>query len=208
MSAACATLQSLRGLIQAPRFEEAPDQQAEIRLVGPSAAQPLGGAGVRIWTRVTNPNPFGLTLGTLRGTLHVEDTRAAAVDFPIGLPLQAGAGTVVPIDLSISFEDLPGLANVIRRAVAREPLDYRLDGTIGVDAGQLGQPTFGPMTLVRGELRGAAGPATPNFQSPGIVLRSKGSASLAVWRWRATDPAAPPSDRLSRRLWRGDRTRE
>jgi hypothetical protein len=152
-SASCATLEGLRGLIQAPRFEEAPGQPAEIRLLGPSVSQPLGGAGVRIWTRVTNPNAFGLTLGTLRGALHVENARAANVDFPIGLPLQPGAETVVPIDLSISFEDLPGLANVIRQATARQPLEYRLEGTIGVDAGRLGQPTFGPMTVLRGEMR-------------------------------------------------------
>jgi hypothetical protein len=153
-SSACATLEGLRGLVQPPRFEEAPGREAEIRLLGPSVSQPLGGAGVRIWTRVTNPNAFGLTLGTLRGTLHVEETRAADVDFPLGLPLQAGAETVVPIDLSISFENLPGLSNVIRRAIAREPLEYRLEGTIGVDAGRLGQPTFGPMTMLRGEMRG------------------------------------------------------
>ena len=34
--------------------------------------------------------------------------------------------------------------------LSREPLAYHLEGTIGVDAGQLGQPTFGPMTLLRG----------------------------------------------------------
>ena len=151
---ACATLEGLRGLVQAPRFEQAPGQQAEIRLMGPSASEPLGGAGVRIYTQVTNPNAFGLTLGTLRGTLHIEGSRAADVDFPLGLPLRATEQTVVPIDLSVSFSDLPGLANVIRRAVNREPLAYHLEGTIGVDAGQLGQPTFGPMTILRGELRG------------------------------------------------------
>ena len=150
----CAALEGLRGLVQAPRFEEAPGQDAEIRLVGPSRSQPLGGAGVRIYTQVTNPNAFGLTLGTLRGTLHIEGTRAADVDFPLGLPLRAAEQTVVPIDLSISFSDLPGLADVIRRAVNREPLAYHLEGTSGVDAGQLGQPTFGPMTVLRGELRG------------------------------------------------------
>jgi hypothetical protein len=149
----CATLEGLRGLVQAPRFEEVPGQQAQIRLLGPSASQPLGGAGVRLWTEVTNPNTFGLTLGTLRGTLAIEGTRAADVDFPLGLPLRAGESTTVPIDLSISFADLPGLANVIRRAASREPLAYHLEGTIGVHAGQLGQPTFGPMTLLRGELR-------------------------------------------------------
>lgn len=152
-SSSCATLGSLRGLVQAPRFEEAPGQPAQVRVFGPNASQPLGGAGVRIWTRVTNPNPFGLTLGTLRGTLHLESTQAAEVDFPLGLPLRSGEETTVPIDLTISFADLPGLANVIRQAAAREPLEYRLDGTIGVDAGSLGQPTFGPMTLVKGEMR-------------------------------------------------------
>lgn len=150
---ACAGLENLRGLVQAPRFEQVPGQPAEIRVLGPSASNPLGGAGVRLWTRVTNPNPFGFTLGTLRGVLHIEDTRAADVDFPLGLPLRAAEEAVVPIDLSISFSDLPGMANVIRRAAGREPLAYHLEGTVGVDAGQLGQPTFGPMTLLRGQIR-------------------------------------------------------
>lgn len=150
----CAGLEGLRAFVQAPKFEEAPGRQAEIRLLGPSMSQPLGGAGVRIWTQVSNPNAFGFTLGTLRGTLNIESARAADVDFPLGLPLRAGEQTVVPIDLSISFSDLPGLANVIRRAANREPLAYHLDGTIGVDAGQLGQPVFGPMTLLRGQMRG------------------------------------------------------
>lgn len=150
----CAALGELRGLVQAPRFEQEPGRQAEIRMLGPSGSLPTGGAAVRLWTRVTNPNPFGLTLGTLRGTLHLEDSRAAAVDFPLGLPLRAQEESTVPIDLSISFADLPGLANVVRRAISRQPLTYHLEGTIGVDAGQLGQPTFGPMTILRGELRG------------------------------------------------------
>ena len=147
---ACATLGQLRGLIQPPRFEQAPGQAAEIRLIGPRTDLPLGGAGVRLWTRVSNPNPFGLTLGTLQGTLFLEGVRAADADFPLGLPLRAGQESTIPIDLSISFADLPGLADVVRRAVNRQPLAYRLDGTIGVDAGQLGQPVFGPMTLVQG----------------------------------------------------------
>lgn len=149
----CATLEGLRGLIQAPKFEQEPGRQAEIRLLGPGGSLPIGGAAVRIWTRVSNPNPFSLRLGTLRGTLHIEDSRAADVDFPLGLALRSGEETTIPIDLSVSFSDLPGLANVVRRAASRQPLAYHLEGTIGVDAGQLGQPTFGPMTLLRGELR-------------------------------------------------------
>jgi hypothetical protein len=103
---ACASMGSLNNLgalIQPPRFEQVPDQPAEIRLQGTS------GAGVRLWTRVTNPNPFGLRLGTLKGTLYLEDSRAADADFPLGLPLAAGGDSVIPIDISISFSDLPRL---------------------------------------------------------------------------------------------------
>ncbi len=153
LSYGCATLEQLRALVQAPRFEQSPDHQAEIRLVGPGAGMPIGGAGVRLWARVTNPNPFSLTLGTLKGTLYLEGARTADLDFPLGLPLSAGGETTVPIDLSVSFSNLPGLADTIRRAINRQPLAYRLDGTIGVDAGRLGQPIFGPMTLLSGDLR-------------------------------------------------------
>ena len=152
---ACASLEGLRALVQPPSFRQG-EQPAEVRLVGPSANRPFGGATVRLWTDVSNPNPFGFTLGTLDGTLFLEGSRAAVADFPLGLPLAAGQRSTIPIDLSISFSDLPGLADVVRRAARREPVEYRLDGTIGVDAGSLGQPVFGPMTLVRGDLRGAA----------------------------------------------------
>jgi hypothetical protein len=152
-SQACATLEQLRGLVLPPRFEEARDQPAEIRLLGPGANRPLGGAGIRLWAHVTNPNPFGFTLATLRGSLFLEDSRAATADFPLGLPLAAGAATTFPIDLTVSFSDLPGLADVIRRAVGRQPIAYRLDGTIGVETSRFGTPTFGPMTLLRGDVR-------------------------------------------------------
>ena len=149
---ACAELNQLASLVQAPRFEQALDHQAEIRMMGPGAGLPLGGAGVRLWARVSNPNAFSLTLGTLRGSLFLQESQAADVDFPLGLPLAARGDTVVPIDLTVNFSNLPGLADAIRRAVSRQPIPYRLDGTIGVDAGRLGQPVFGPMTLLRGDV--------------------------------------------------------
>jgi len=157
LSHACASLEGLRALVQPPSFRQG-DQPADVRLAGPSVDRPLGGAAIRLWTEVTNPNPFGFTLGTLDGTLFLEGTRAAAAAFPLGLPLGAGQRSTVPIDLSISFSDLPRLADVVRRAARREPVAYRLDGTIGVDAGRLGQPVFGPMTLLRGDLRSGADP--------------------------------------------------
>lgn len=153
--AACSWLGDLGFLVQPPRFEEAEDRSAEIRLVGPSLNRPLGGASVRLWATVTNPNRFGFTLSTLRGSLFLQESRAAEVDLPLGLPLGAGLTETFPIDFSISFADLPQLADAIRRAIGNDPLDYRFDGTVGVDAGQYGRPEFGPLTLLRGTLRGS-----------------------------------------------------
>jgi hypothetical protein len=149
---ACASLGPLSRIIQPPRFAEAENQPAEIRLVGPGTDHPLGGAVVRLWTRIDNPNPFGLRLATLRTTLLLEGTRAATGDFPLGLPLGPREHSIIPLDLSISFADLPALSRIVRGAAGGQPVGYQLDGTIGVDAGALGQPSFGPMTLFRGEM--------------------------------------------------------
>ena len=148
----CATLGSLQNFVRAPQFDEAPGRQAEIRLVGPSLNAPIGGAAVRLWVRVSNPNAFGFTLSTLRGTLFLQEARGATMDLPLGLPLAARAETEFPIDLMISFADVPSLSDVIRRAANRSPIDYRLDGTVGVEAGTFGSPEFGPLTFVRGTI--------------------------------------------------------
>jgi hypothetical protein len=152
-SPACASLGALGQIVQPPRFEEAPDRQAELRFLSPSANLPIGGAGVRVWLKVTNPNAFGFSLSTLTATLLIEGNRAATGDFPLGLPLQAGQETVVPLDLTVSFSDLPGLAGTLRRIAVGGVVPYVLEGTVGVDAGALGKPSFGPMQLTTGELR-------------------------------------------------------
>ena len=149
----CATLEGLRALIQPPRFEQAPDQPSEIRLSPVQSGRAAGGATVRIWTNVTNPNPFSFTLSTVRATLLLDDVQAADADFPLGLPLQARQTETIPFDLTVSFANLPRLASVIRQAASGGGLSYRLEGTVGVDAGRFGQPTFGPLTLVSGDLR-------------------------------------------------------
>lgn len=149
--AGCATLEALG--VTPLRFEEADDRDARLRIVGPSAGSPLGGASIRIWAQVQNPNAFGLTLTELAGDLVVEDSGAIAVDFPLGLPLAARQDTVIPLDVTIGFDDLPGLGEAARAAITGEPLTYRLDGSFAVDAGTWGRPRFGPMTLLSGEMR-------------------------------------------------------
>jgi hypothetical protein len=152
LMAGCAgAVSALRELVQPPRFEPA-SQPAELRLISPSPTQPAGGAGVTIWLRVTNPNPYGFTLSTLETTLLLEGQQAASGSFPLGLPLGAQQESVIPVDLTISFADLPTLGNVLRQTVSGSEVMYQLDGTVGVEAGRLGRPTFGPMLLVRGTL--------------------------------------------------------
>jgi hypothetical protein len=149
----CALAGSLARIVQPLQFSQPDDRPAEIRLQGPSLEQPAGGAGVRIWLEVENPNPVGLTLSTLETTLLLDSRPAAHGQFPLGLPLEAGGESLVPLDLTISFADIPALADVIRRAAQTGAAPYELEGTVGIDAGPLGRPTFGPMTLVTGELR-------------------------------------------------------
>ena len=146
---ACA---SLEGLLQPPRISAATDSRAQLRLLGPSSQRPLGGASIRLWARVENPNACGIRLSTLTGNLFLEGTRAGEVSLPLGLPLTASQDTVIPLDIAISFADLPGLADAARRLLTEQRVGYRLDGSFSVDAGALGAPTFGPSTLLRGEV--------------------------------------------------------
>ena len=149
---ACATVSELIR-IEPPRFSVPEGRASELRLLGPSADRPLGGAALRIWSRVENPNGFGLTLTDLRGDLLLEGARAADVSLPLGLPLGARQDTIIPIEVAISFADVPELADAAVRLLRERTVDYRLDGTFGVDAGALGRPRFGPTTLLRGELQ-------------------------------------------------------
>ena len=84
--------------------------------------------------------------------LFLEDAQAAETSFPLGLPLQARGSETIPLDISISFADIPRLAGAIRQATRGQAVSYRLEGVVGIDAGRLGQPTFGPMTLLTGML--------------------------------------------------------
>jgi hypothetical protein len=148
----CAGL-NLANLLQPPTFSVDQTRSAELRVVPPSAQSPLGGAGIRLWAHVHNPNAFGLALTALEGTLALEGTRAANVNFPLGVPLVARADTVIPLDITVRFSDLPGLADVAARLLTQSSLRYQLDGTVTVDAGALARDAkFGPSTLLRGDL--------------------------------------------------------
>jgi hypothetical protein len=148
----CAAIGDLARLIQPPRFTEPADRRPELRLLPPSSEHHAGGAAVRLWTEVENPNSFGVTLTYLGGTLFLEEARAASADFPLGLPLGARARSVIPLDLSVSLADVPGLRVALDRAVRSGAVRYRLEGTVAVDTGPFGERSFGPLTMLSGDL--------------------------------------------------------
>lgn len=149
---ACASL-GLESGIRAPEFTAADDREPTLRLRSPAAGAPAGGATVRLWAHIENPNAFSLTLSSLAGDLFLGDAEGVAVEFPLGIPLVARGDTVVPLDVSLDFHDLPSLAEAAFAALGSGVLPYRLEATIGVDAGLLGQPTFGPTPVLEGSLR-------------------------------------------------------
>jgi hypothetical protein len=149
--AGCAALGGLAE-VALPRFSVAEGRSGELRLALPSGDRPLGGATLRVWAHVENPNAFGITLTRLAGDLFLQQTRTAEVDLPLGLPLLAEQDTVIPVDVTISFSDLPGLADLASSLLMRSAVDYRLDGRLTVDAGVLGTPSFGPRTWLEGRV--------------------------------------------------------
>lgn len=149
--AACASL-GIGSAVRAPEVSRVDAPAPRVRLLLPGPERPAGGAAVRLWARVENPNAFSLTVSRLDGDLFLGDAEGVAVAFPLGLPLLAGRDTIVPLDASLDFDDLPALGEALVDALSTGGIPYRLEATIGVDAGLLGQPVFGPSTLLRGTI--------------------------------------------------------
>jgi hypothetical protein len=152
LGVACASLQSLLE-VAAPRFELVSDRESVLSIDPVSILTESPVVNLRLWTRVTNPNSFGLTVSTLEGEVFLEGREIAEVDLPLGLPLIAARDTVIPLDLRFGIPSLSSLGALGQALLARRPVRYRLDGTLGVDAGRLGEPTFGPRTWLQGEVQ-------------------------------------------------------
>jgi hypothetical protein len=142
-------------IVEQPRFEPA-DGHGTIRFLTPSPANPAGEARVTLWIKVTNINPFDVTLSTLETTLLFGGRRAATGHFPLRLSIGAKQESVVSIDFSIGSADLTAVRGALIDVFIGSAATYQLDGTVGIDAGRFGQSTFGPTTLTVGSVRQAA----------------------------------------------------
>jgi hypothetical protein len=149
--AACASLASLIG-VEPPVFAIAQGRQSVLSLDPASILTARPSARLRLWTQVRNPNSIGFTLSTLRGTVFLEGSEVARYDLPLGLPLRAAQDTVIPLDITFGLPALSSLGRLGQALLEGRAVQYRLDGTLGVDAGALGQPTFGPRTWLQGSV--------------------------------------------------------
>ena len=129
-----------------------PDSRAPFTLPVRARGNHSEAPALRLWTRISNPNPVGITLSTLRADVSFDGTRAATFRWGSRSRRAAGGESDVPLDLSIDFADLPGLADVLRRTIATQQVPYEVHGSFSIEAGALGRPSFGPLRLFQGRL--------------------------------------------------------
>ncbi len=58
----------------------------------------------------------------------------------------------VKVNMTLTSPSCPAGPQIIQQALTRGSVAYSLNGTVAVDAGVLGQPTFGPMQLIEGSV--------------------------------------------------------
>lgn len=139
---ACTPQQALGTVAKVPTFETQSIRLSSVRLG--SGAQ----AELTVTLRVNNPNAFPIRLKNFHTDLFLSGQRSAQVDLPnINLPAHGSALQTAHVRLPINLASASELLRVARG----EQVAYRLDGTFTADLGALGQPSFGPLTLRKGE---------------------------------------------------------
>jgi hypothetical protein len=133
------------GEVRPPRFKLTDDHPSAIHFRMP--LKPSGGADIRLWIKVLNPNPFAITLEKLETRLILAGYRAAYGNVLMDLSIDAGQSSVVSLNLSFSSADL-----MLNPAVVGPTVNYRLNGVVWIDAGKFGRPMFGPIAILSGEL--------------------------------------------------------
>ncbi len=119
----------------------------------------LAAGGPTLTTRwrleVANPNPIGLRLAGLEGSLALADALDVDLRFVGGVDLPARGVAELALDVSVPVSDAAAVIAVARALVAGAPVAYRIDAAVAIEA--FGVPTrFPRTTLVAGEVRGPA----------------------------------------------------
>lgn len=107
-----------------------------------------GAAEIELTVQVRNPNPFAVRLHSFAAHLVLTGQPVAALMLPdIALSARGDAVQTVRASVPVSQDTAAEWLKVARG----QRVPYRLDGTFTADLGTLGQPSFGPLTLVQGQ---------------------------------------------------------
>ncbi|MDO4263676.1 MAG: LEA type 2 family protein [Deinococcus sp.] len=141
-------------VVQVPSFEPRSVRLSSLNLRQNSAGQDLIGEGtaaqIELTVQVRNPNPFPLRLHSLAADLFLTGQPVAALALPdVALPARSETVQTVRASVPVSQDTAAEWLKVARG----QGVPYRLDGTFTADLGTLGQPSFGPLTLVQGQWR-------------------------------------------------------
>ncbi|GHG08881.1 hypothetical protein GCM10017783_21870 [Deinococcus piscis] len=143
---ACAPTQLAGPVVQVPNFEP-----RSVRLIGltlPGQAGQSAAADLELTVQVHNPSPFAVRLHSLAADLVLTGQPVAALVLPdIALPARGETVQTVRASVPVSLDTAAEWLKVARG----QGVPYRLDGTFTADLGALGQPKFGPLTLVQGQ---------------------------------------------------------
>jgi LEA14-like dessication related protein len=150
----------VQNLVRSPQFEMR--EAGLLRLNPPGLDNIAPEAVIRITLDARNPNPFDLNLEELRMDLALDGAKVAAASINSLALKQNGALSTffVDVEVPITTASLQSLGKIISGA----SVQYRLDGAFRVDAGPIGKPRFGPVTLAQGRYQSPSlGTQPPSF---------------------------------------------
>jgi LEA14-like dessication related protein len=144
----------VQNLVRSPQFELREAGLLKLNPPGLNGIAPE--AVIRISLEGRNPNPFEMSLSEFKFDLYLDGAKVAVGGTP-GFKLKAnGAPGIVPVDVEIPIA--PSTVQNLLKIAGGSRVTYRVDGSFTVDAGALGKPRFGPVTLAQG-----------GFQSPSLA---------------------------------------
>jgi len=93
----------------------------------------LSGQTCRLSFAVSNPNPFPLSINSVRYHVQLSEQRFASGETPgnFSIPAESDGRFDISVDLDI-MKTAPRLTNVLR-GIARESVTYELNGTFSLD---------------------------------------------------------------------------
>ena len=167
----------VQNLVRSPQFEMR--EAGLLRFNPPGLSGIAPEAVIRVTLDARNPNPFDLNLEELRVELLLDGAKIAASSIN-GLAMKPnGALSTFYADIEVPIT--PSSLQSLGKIISGSSVQYRLDGGFRVDAGVLGKPRFGPVTLAQGRYQSPGlGSLPPSFAWRGDLTRLTFGAGGAV----------------------------